>query len=222
MTRAGAFGSGRRELVFNSTAKGKGPSGKVVEILGDTSYEVDYLLSAPVSCAHVVATTVGAFDERKHFTAGKRGLISGLLSGLYQDQSYALVHHLGRDTYEESYPPPSISRARGAGSSGDSSVPDDDALREKFERLKTAWRLKSAKMSVVADKVLIPEYQQIIGLGKPAVPLIIESLRTEGGHWFWALVMITGEDPAADATTVQEARERWVAWYDASLASNAR
>jgi hypothetical protein len=69
-------------------------------------------------------------------------------------------------------------------------------------------------MSVVRDMVILPSYQHIIGLGPAAVPLIIERLRDEADHWFWALKAIVGEDKAAGATTVKEAARRWIEWYD--------
>src|SRR5947207_10431415 len=44
---------------------------------------------------------------------------------------------------------------------------------------------------------LHPAYQQIIGMGKEAIPLILEELQREEDHWFWALKSITGDDPVA-------------------------
>ena len=32
-------------------------------------------------------------------------------------------------------------------------------------------------------------------MGQPAVPLILERMRSQGGHWFHALRYITGADP---------------------------
>jgi hypothetical protein len=55
-------------------------------------------------------------------------------------------------------------------------------------------------------------YQQIIGMGRPAVPLIINELRSEPDYWFWALTAITGEDPAREETTLAGARDSWLHW----------
>jgi hypothetical protein len=59
-----------------------------------------------------------------------------------------------------------------------------------------------------------PAYQQIIGLGPKAVPLIVRSLRNEPDHWFWALKAITGEDPVAvdDRGDLRRMTESWLAW----------
>ncbi|OZE22150.1 hypothetical protein CH262_18945 [Rhodococcus sp. 05-2255-1e] len=66
----------------------------------------------------------------------------------------------------------------------------------------------------MTEMILLPAYQRIIGLGKPAVPLIVDELREGVDHWFWALSAITGTDHAAGATTMSEAAARWIAWYD--------
>jgi hypothetical protein len=125
------------------------------------------------------------------------------------DAAYEVVHQIGANTYEESFAVPSFN----------SPMPYEpnwnDHLRQQFEDLRDAWFTKSARMGVVRDMVLVPEYQRIIGLGQPAVPLIIDSLRKRPHHWFWALRAITGENPAAGSTTLQEATERWISWYDA-------
>ena len=93
----------------------------------------------------------------------------------------------------------------------------DAEVRESFERDRAAWRAKSKHMSSPTDVVLLPEYQRIIGLGRPAVPLIIESLREKLDYWFWALRSIVGEDHATEARTMRDAADSWISWYDALI-----
>jgi hypothetical protein len=57
-----------------------------------------------------------------------------------------------------------------------------------------------------------PAYQRIIGMGPPAVPLILARLREQAAQWFWALTAITGEDPAEDETTIEGATSAWLEW----------
>ena len=59
-----------------------------------------------------------------------------------------------------------------------------------------------------------PAYQQIIGMGEEALPLILEELSRRPGHWFWALKAITGEDPvpAEHAGEVPEMTRAWLEW----------
>lgn len=64
-----------------------------------------------------------------------------------------------------------------------------------FLSLKVQWETETAMFSSVAQIAMHPAYQQIIGLGKPAVPLILSEMQQKPGHWFWALRSITGEDP---------------------------
>jgi len=64
---------------------------------------------------------------------------------------------------------------------------------------------------------MLEPYQKIIAMGKPAVPLILAQLRTEGDdpdQWFWALRVITGENPVrpehqGDFLAMANA---WLAW----------
>lgn len=42
---------------------------------------------------------------------------------------------------------------------------------------------------------MLPSCQRIIGMGPVVVPLILEELRREPDHWFWALEMLTEDDP---------------------------
>jgi hypothetical protein len=93
-------------------------------------------------------------------------------------------------------------------------------VREKFDDYRMAWQLRSETLSSVSEIVMLQEYQHIIGLGRPAIPFIIEALRNEVDHWFWALTSIVGQDHAEGAQTLQEAADRWIAWYDA-LVDNA-
>lgn len=89
-----------------------------------------------------------------------------------------------------------------------------DELRDVFRRLVTAWKEKSGYLSNSAQMAVIPEYQRIIGLGPAALPLILEELRRETDHWFWALEAISGEDPTSpeDRGYVQRLADAWIAW----------
>ena len=68
--------------------------------------------------------------------------------------------------------------------------------------------------SFVTDMVLHPAYQQIIGLGPRAVPLLLCELAREPDHWFWALKAITGEDPVPPCSRgkLGEMTRAWLAW----------
>lgn len=89
------------------------------------------------------------------------------------------------------------------------------AKRHKFLRLAKSWKQATRFFGSVDDKVMHPLYQQIIGMGEAAVPLIIEDLKTNGPKdWFWALTAITGENPISEkiAGDMQSMTEAWLRW----------
>lgn len=59
-----------------------------------------------------------------------------------------------------------------------------------------------------------PAYQRIIGLGAPAIPLILKELQERGGQWYWALRAITNESPVADeeAGNIPSMKAAWLRW----------
>lgn len=103
-----------------------------------------------------------------------------------------------------------------------SGPPQRDAgeIRQRFERDRMLWEMKTETMSSLSDMVLLDEYQRIVGLGPAGVPLIIEALRDEPDHWFPALRAIVGIDHAEGAETLREAADRWISWYDSDLSDD--
>jgi hypothetical protein len=67
-------------------------------------------------------------------------------------------------------------------------------------------------LSVVQQKVIHPAYQRIIGMGRPALPMIFKALHDRQEHWMWALRSITGEEAAAGASNFKAAAAAWLAW----------
>jgi hypothetical protein len=59
-----------------------------------------------------------------------------------------------------------------------------------------------------------PAYQEIIGMGRDALPLILEALQHEVDHWFWALRSITGVDPVIPEHRGQlpAMASDWIGW----------
>ncbi len=89
-----------------------------------------------------------------------------------------------------------------------------DALASKFHSLTSTWRRETALQSSVTAIAMHPAYQQIIGLGERALPLIFQELRHEPDHWFWALQAITGENPVPDdhAGDLEAMANDWLSW----------
>src|SRR5947209_7891445 len=73
------------------------------------------------------------------------------------------------------------------------------SLQRRFADLVRQWKEATRFASSITDMATHPAYQQLIGMGKEALPLILDELRREPDHWFWALKAITGEDPVPPA-----------------------
>ncbi|MEH2242453.1 hypothetical protein [Nostoc sp.] len=87
-------------------------------------------------------------------------------------------------------------------------------IKDTFMKLANQWRSETKHMSLMSDMILHTAYQQIIGMGTNAVPLILEELTREPEHWFWALRSITGANPIKpeDRGRVKKMAEAWLDW----------
>jgi hypothetical protein len=85
-------------------------------------------------------------------------------------------------------------------------------VRAKFETLARRWRDETMFTSNVHELVLNPNYQRIIALGTPAIPLLLEALPAEPTRWLWALKTIAGTDPADGETEPDRVVDAWLAW----------
>ena len=72
-------------------------------------------------------------------------------------------------------------------------------LETTFHRLADEWRNETWFISSIKKRISHPAHLKIIGLGRPAIPLIIKEMRSSPDHWFFALEAITREDPAPNA-----------------------
>lgn len=59
-----------------------------------------------------------------------------------------------------------------------------------------------------------PAYQQIIGMGPVAIPLLLRELQKSPDHWFWALKAITDVDPvpASERGRQKQMAAAWLRW----------
>jgi hypothetical protein len=91
---------------------------------------------------------------------------------------------------------------------------DETELQERFQQFRDDWKAKSRYSSNSAQIAMLWPYQQIIGMGTPAVPLILAELKREADHWFWALEAITGENPVPieAAGKVADTAAAWIEW----------
>jgi hypothetical protein len=85
---------------------------------------------------------------------------------------------------------------------------------ERFYELLSEWKEECGFTSSVTKLVMHPAYQQIIGLGSEAVPLILRELEKSPDHLFWALNAITGVDPVSpsDKGKIKKMADAWIQW----------
>ena len=71
----------------------------------------------------------------------------------------------------------------------------DANTREWFKTLAEEWHRETAAHSSMTMRKRHRAYQEIVKLGRPAVPLLLEALRTMPDFWFPALRDITKANP---------------------------
>lgn len=86
--------------------------------------------------------------------------------------------------------------------------------RHLFDQLTLEWREGTMLTSSLTDIVAHPSYQRIIGMGREALPYILDELRRGPDHWHWALVAITGENPVPPEANgdLERTRQAWLSW----------
>jgi hypothetical protein len=117
---------------------------------------------------------------------------------------------------------PEPASGQGAATSADFEVAVSSAssgrnptLSAKFNRLASEWRRERNPFSSnPMEWAMCPSYQKIIGIGPEAVPLLLEELRRRPDHWFWALHVLTEEDPvpAEHRGHFDTMVSAWIAW----------
>ncbi len=94
---------------------------------------------------------------------------------------------------------------------------DPDLIRERFLELANQWETETVLLSSSDQAAEHPAHREIVSMGEPAVHLILERMKSQGGHWFTALHEITGADPVepADRGNVSAMQEAWLKWGEA-------
>jgi len=89
---------------------------------------------------------------------------------------------------------------------------NNQELQAEFSRLAEIWKEETIFSSKIEWEH--PAYQQIIALGEPIVPIILEELQRQPGHWFIALAEITGENPVEEdhRGRVELMTDDWLEW----------
>ncbi len=86
--------------------------------------------------------------------------------------------------------------------------------RERFRELADQWEVETVLLSNSDQAAIHSAYQEIISMGEPVVPLILERMKSQGGHWFHALREITNANPVQpdDRGNVVAMKAAWLQW----------
>jgi hypothetical protein len=87
-------------------------------------------------------------------------------------------------------------------------------IGRQFSELAETWRSERGPTSSLTKLIMHPAYQQIIGLGPVAVPVILRELAQRPDHWFWALSAITGANPIRPEHrgNLRKMTQDWLCW----------
>ena len=90
----------------------------------------------------------------------------------------------------------------------------EPADRERFRQLADQWEIETVFLSNSDRAAAHPAHREIVSMGERAVPLILERIRSQGGHWFHALHAITNANPVqpADRGNVEAMQASWLEW----------
>ena len=89
---------------------------------------------------------------------------------------------------------------------------------ERFTELADRWEAETVFLSNLDRAAEHAAHKEIVSLGELAVPLILQRMQTQGGHWFHALRDITGENPVkrSDWGKVAAIQASWLEWGEAN------
>ena len=90
----------------------------------------------------------------------------------------------------------------------------EPADRERFRDLADQWEKDTVLLSSSTQAARHPAHREIVSMGEAVVPLILERMKSQGGHWFHALHDITGADPVDfdDRGKIGAMQASWLEW----------
>jgi len=125
---------------------------------------------------------------------------------------------LDEEEAEDSYFEPFVASSE-ADSASDEAASEPLLVQQEFD----FWAEELAAESIVVSSTRRlrshPAFVGILALGKPAVPYLLERLRTGEGRpvWLSLLGLLTELPPAAGAETIEDATKAWLRWEKTEL-----
>jgi len=90
----------------------------------------------------------------------------------------------------------------------------NNSIKRQFELYASKWKEEVGGHSIPLYKISNPNYLNIIGMGKDALPYILKDLEKDSDDWFVALKSIAKENPVSreDMGNRKKMREAWLEW----------
>jgi hypothetical protein len=88
----------------------------------------------------------------------------------------------------------------------------EDSLEKEFNERAERWKRDTSFQSSLVAKIMHEDYQAIMVMGTPAIPLILNRLKNRPEHWFWALKFLAKRDIAEGAEKPSDAARAWLKW----------
>ena len=84
----------------------------------------------------------------------------------------------------------------------------------RFRKRSLEWHTETDGLSALEDVITHPAYLNIIGIGEPAIPLILKEMQEHGGRWQTALEAITEHNPVTPENVgfARKTKEAWLKW----------
>ncbi len=85
---------------------------------------------------------------------------------------------------------------------------------ERFQQLASIWKSDTKHLSDLTRICNHWAYQNIIKMGRPVIPLLLQELKTNPDYWFSALRKITGQNPVPPEARgkLKDMASAWLEW----------
>ena len=89
---------------------------------------------------------------------------------------------------------------------------DDQYISIRLRGFIDNWRKETKFSSSISKMVQNTNFKNILSLGKPAVPAILNEIHFAPSNLVWALNYIEGFNISKTPVTIEEACKKWVKW----------
>jgi hypothetical protein len=90
--------------------------------------------------------------------------------------------------------------------------PDYEYLTLRLRGFIDNWTNQTKFMSSISSIIQNSNFKNIISLGKPAVPIILNEIRKKPSNLVWALNYIEGFNISKTPISITEACQKWITW----------